>query len=180
MTQRTLYHIISKPTLCSTVPSLIHSSHCHPSRRLILFYSPSDNDTKSFKEKYIKLAASLRASGIKTGAVNCEKETDLCDQHSAHHLTGEAREVLVMLYRPKLLPMVCNMWLLFFALLVNSHSFYITISTIYFIYCLSLILFPSPCQQRGKEVHRPSFISFPQRAAHSMKVSHSFKLDFIG
>ena len=85
------HHIISTPTLHNTVHYLNHSSHCHPSPRLILFYSPSDNDTKSFKEKYIKLAASLRANGIKTGAVNCEKEADLCDQNSAHHLTGEAR-----------------------------------------------------------------------------------------
>jgi hypothetical protein len=69
--------------------SILHNTI--PSLRLVLFYSPSDNDTKNFKEKYIKLAASLRASGIKTGAVNCDKEPDLCDQHNANHLTGEAR-----------------------------------------------------------------------------------------
>lgn len=62
---------------------------CGIACRLILFYSPTDNDTKNFKDKYIKLAASLRASGVKTGAVNCEKEPALCAEFSAAHLTGD-------------------------------------------------------------------------------------------
>ena len=86
------YHMISLQTVLSMTRnplSILHNTI--PSLRLVLFYTPSDNDTKNFKEKYIKLAASLRASGIKTGAVNCDKEPDLCDQHNANHLTGEAR-----------------------------------------------------------------------------------------
>ena len=97
-----MYHVISYHVICydnisydivlsmtRNPLSILHNTI--PSLRLVLFYTPSDNDTKNFKEKYIKLAASLRASGIKTGAVNCDKEPDLCDQHNANHLTGEAR-----------------------------------------------------------------------------------------
>ena len=54
--------------------------------RLVMFYSPRDNDTKEFKDKYVKLAASLKAAGVKVGAVNCEKEPALCGKYNAAHL----------------------------------------------------------------------------------------------
>ena len=54
--------------------------------RLVMFYSPRDNDTKEFKDKYVKLAASLKAAGVKVGAVNCEKEPALCGKYNASHL----------------------------------------------------------------------------------------------
>ena len=51
-----------------------------------MFYSPRDNDTKEFKDKFVKLAASLKAAGVKVGAVNCEKEPALCGKYNAAHL----------------------------------------------------------------------------------------------
>ena len=61
--------------------------------RLIFFHSPRDKESKAFKDKYIKLAATLKLSGIKTGAVNCEKEEVLCERHQAGHLTRDGKSI---------------------------------------------------------------------------------------
>jgi hypothetical protein len=34
----------------------------------------------------LKLASTLKSSGVKTGGVNCEKERDLCEKHGAGYL----------------------------------------------------------------------------------------------
>jgi hypothetical protein len=49
----------------------------------VQFYSRRTPQSINFKEKYIKMATSLKTSGIKTGAVNCDKEAALCQRQGA-------------------------------------------------------------------------------------------------
>ena len=62
--------------------------------RVIIFYDPRDERIPNIKDKFIKLASTLKQGGVKTGAVNCEREQELCRKHGGvgsvsmvHHLT---------------------------------------------------------------------------------------------
>jgi len=45
------------------------------------FYLPREQPSKAYKEKFIKLATSIKQQGVRVGAVNCEAEKNLCNQH---------------------------------------------------------------------------------------------------
>ena len=59
--------------------------------RLVMFYSPYNKETKQFVKRYTKLAATLKKNGIKTGAVNCEREQFLCTKNKAQHLASRGQ-----------------------------------------------------------------------------------------
>lgn len=51
----------------------------------VQFYRSDSSSCHDFKDKFIKIAKELRSSGIRTGAVNCAKESELCSKNKVNN-----------------------------------------------------------------------------------------------